>query len=748
MPSLVRSQTFGGGVARMNDSANPAMLDHTVFPVLRNVDPFYVGDIRKRNGRKRLSTSKLHPSDVASGSIGQITSVIPYDIYSGGTRYAGILLSDGKYIWSMTGSSGSPVQSAALHSTGTLASTWRGIGHGAFIYLVNGTDKNLMAYISAGALVIIQSGIEPPATTWTVAESNGTARYATDDVVYIRCAWSNPTTGVESNPSPVTAGADNIGTYKVTITAGNDDIDITIPAGTQTGVTTAIIYASRANSAAGEDPDLWYDGEKAESTTYSLADDGLGSDTAFTEIIWTDLDNARVERDLPPISPCIASYALRAWYGGAGADNAPYEGCPANWILFSDVDRPEYVAFTDQQTDHYDGTMIPQTSGDVQNFALAGDRLVVFTPEDTWTVIGDAPRFLLSHTGRGAGAIARDGVCSGDRFAYFLARDGVYVHSGTDQASLTHQILDTTYASLAATYLSSGLAVWYPTKQQAWFFVPSASSTVNDTVLVYQVSRDGKGGAWAIYDGYVVKAACCAKRVHENTYVPYIYVVDNQNIIYLCDSGTTDGAVDVGGTMSASTRSGTVTSGGATTCTDSTASFYATNDDLIGCPVWVTDATGGNAQLRWVTANTGTQLTVGAAWDSNPAAGWKYYVGGIGFRVVSAGVQMAGEGFHYVTPTGVAFHIDRNSYSGTDSMYCYILTDGATSIYSGDTKKTVALGDSSKLLDWPSVAFSANDHVEGGQIQVCLENYQTDRAIRVKRFVLNYRVDPTRLGGV
>lgn len=90
------------------------------------------------------------------------------------------------------------------------------------------------------------------------------------------------------------------------------------------------------------------------------------------------------------------------------------------------------------------------------------------------------------------------------------------------------------------------------------------------------------------------------------------------DMILLASQGNTD-------IITAQVR-GTATASGATTLTDSTANFSAS---IIGAPVFIVQGTGKAQSVRYITARTSTQITVNAAWDTNPGTDSVYLIGGI-----------------------------------------------------------------------------------------------------------------------
>lgn len=77
------------------------------------------------------------------------------------------------------------------------------------------------------------------------------------------------------------------------------------------------------------------------------------------------------------------------------------------------------------------------------------------------------------------------------------------------------------------------------------------------------------------------------------------------------------------------TLSGTITSVGASTLTDTSAIFYTTDDGLKDIYVSLYDTNGDFQEKQKISSNNATVLTVDTAWTTSPQAGWTYEVGSI-----------------------------------------------------------------------------------------------------------------------
>lgn len=89
-----------------------------------------------------------------------------------------------------------------------------------------------------------------------------------------------------------------------------------------------------------------------------------------------------------------------------------------------------------------------------------------------------------------------------------------------------------------------------------------------------------------------------------------------------------------------SATTGTATAGGASTLTDSGASF---TDAMLDAPLAITSGTG-KGQIRRITARSSTQLTVDSAWDTQPDTTSTYSVGAIKWQLKTGIMEMGGRG--------------------------------------------------------------------------------------------------------
>lgn len=96
------------------------------------------------------------------------------------------------------------------------------------------------------------------------------------------------------------------------------------------------------------------------------------------------------------------------------------------------------------------------------------------------------------------------------------------------------------------------------------------------------------------------------------------YLIDNLGFFYKNWYGYNNSGV------TSTTVTGSPTSSGNTSLTDSTATFNTTSDGLKGLWVFLDNE---NGEWRQISSNTGTAITVSSAWTTNPITTDKYYIG-------------------------------------------------------------------------------------------------------------------------
>jgi hypothetical protein len=139
-----------------------------------------------------------------------------------------------------------------------------------------------------------------------------------------------------------------------------------------------------------------------------------------------------------------------------------------------------------------------------------------------------------------------------------------------------------------------------------------------------------------------------------------------------------------GGSESDGTLKGTITEAGATSLTDSGATFYTTDDGLADVYVSIYDLNDDFVEEKLISSNTADTLTV-EAWDTIPTVGYTYEIGSIKYqresKVFDFGVdnqKSIGEvllGFYKTTRASkinISFYFAQDADMKNDVSYCKI----------------------------------------------------------------------------
>ena len=173
-----------------------------------------------------------------------------------------------------------------------------------------------------------------------------------------------------------------------------------------------------------------------------------------------------------------------------------------------------------------------------------------------------------------------------------------------------------------------------PLEELVYFFVGFAadSSTRPRRAFVWSIRREQwmpgpDEYAWEIGDIAKIEVSGQQKSV----------MATENDLHYFLNDGTFDG------TAGSNTVRGTATASASTTLTDSAATFPT---DAVGSTIAIVRGTGKGQIRRISTRNSGTQVTVSAAWTTNPSTDSVYVVGAIEysyktgqFRLVPSGQE-------------------------------------------------------------------------------------------------------------
>jgi len=245
--------------------------------------------------------------------------------------------------------------------------------------------------------------------------------------------------------------------------------------------------------------------------------------------------------------------------------------------------------------------------------------LVIFKDHSIHVLNGDVDetQFVVYEVVHGIGCVAPRTIVANEQAIYFLSHCGVYRFDLANLVEVSEKIGPDFVGLPYSTYAASFCAGWEPIERQYVLSVTPSGGTSNTVTHVLNVDT----GAWGKIEygmGKIVPS--CYANIENSTDELKLYMGDDDGYGYELNTATGADGVTSG------TKTGTVTSGGATTLTDSAAAFRTTGDGLTGLPVTKKAVADGAYETQEILSNTANVITV-ASWTATPAAGDTYWVG-------------------------------------------------------------------------------------------------------------------------
>ena len=162
--------------------------------------------------------------------------------------------------------------------------------------------------------------------------------------------------------------------------------------------------------------------------------------------------------------------------------------------------------------------------------SIIQDEIVLFKNKSIFRITGTYPgEYDYYHVFSTTGVIAERTIANDKSMAFFLAKDGIYTYNGTSTTLISYPIKDV-IATMNNNYADKATAVFFNNKYI--LAIPTGSSTVNDTVIEYDL----------INQNFIVK-----KGININTFLDYndklLFANDNlisgNSYVYEYNAGTT-----------------------------------------------------------------------------------------------------------------------------------------------------------------------------------------------------------------
>ena len=468
-------------------------------------------------------------------------------------------------------------------------------------------DQRAKNYISKGdAVQEIQVVAAPSAPT--LSEAGAVTGFGTG-TFYACTSYYNPTYDMESPPST----ADDI--VKVDANLG---LRLTTPADPSvTGYTTVRIYRTKVNE---EGPFYLALSTTNFATLTSLTT--LDADLGFSTTPQSDLHNK--DGTIVGLKPAAAKFA--AWHKG----RLHFYSESSHLIrdFWSDLNRPtQFRVYSIAQNPAAYHDMEPGQGRIATGHNSYNGSLVFFKDYSITVKNGDVDpsswTWYVAVDGIGCVAPWTRAVAPNIGI-FFAGHDGVYLFDLNAVTKISDKPNGTgigdDYRALDFSKVEKWWGIWNEQTREYWLGVTTTSGTYPDRIYTYAFDT----GAWGTISlGMDLLYASCAGIITNSSSLRRVYLGLSDG--YALETGL--GAAAMRDGPISGTVTGTADSGSTTTIGLSTASFYATNDDLAGLVATVRHS-ASSYEHRLITSNTGTVVTVGVAFSST-ANGKQFWIGAV-----------------------------------------------------------------------------------------------------------------------
>lgn len=175
---------------------------------------------------------------------------------------------------------------------------------------------------------------------------------------------------------------------------------------------------------------------------------------------------------------------------GAGGDRRKLQWC----------DRGNNTIWTPSATNQA-GDLDIQTQGQLMSGRRTRGVTLIWSDADVFAAsyIGLPYVYNVERVGENAGIIARGAHAAADGRVFWWGQNGFYVWDGASVQSIPCEVYEDTIAGLNFTQRSKVSALTIAEFGEVWWLYPSASSTENDSAVVYNYRE----GHWTLHPGLV-----------------------------------------------------------------------------------------------------------------------------------------------------------------------------------------------------------------------------------------------------
>lgn len=695
---------WSGGV--ITNARPDLLLRLSAFPRGRNTQLFNIGGgtsvIATRPGITMMNSTKI------TGG-GTVLGQFQYRRYSGGafTTQHLIVTSTGRLkvmndtdgtLSDADGGAPTPFSSGQFYLDSQVANNVIYMVNGQENKKYNGTNVQAVGFAAPSAPGAVDSGV--------AGNPNGTYEFLT--------TYYNSATGQESSASASTS-----------VTVANKKITVSWSNSADSQVDTTRIYIRKGTLngnffrlTAGVTPAVNGNGGFPNATTSATVDVTDAQINALTTLAPTTTEN-----NPPPVLDRIQFHQGRL-FGVAPSDPST--------LLFGKLSTEGLESFNPSYS-----IPVNVKDGDrITALESAHELLIIFKSRSIYILVGTYPDWELRLLTNELGSVNHLSCFTYSDKTYFWSQLGPVVWQPGNAPTLLAQpnLANKVSSDVLNFSILDKVAVGfdYPTQRLIWSIPPVADSR-NTRILPFNTQV----GVFESDQWDVIDVASIAN-VLDSSGNPKLYFGDYNARIFRFD-GTdvyTDGVPS--GTL---TGTGGTTSYGATTLTDTAASFYTTGDGLADLYVYVYDANGQNLGRRRISSNTSTALTIASAWDTTPNSSWTYVIGGIDFEI---DVGWSGMGNDFWKKNYEHLLIDIVPPSTNATIYCELFTDFATAASRVLTFRSSTSGSLWGSGIWDTSLWGGGLPIAHNRLRMALtgRNY----LIRIRNVTANNPVAVTRVG--
>lgn len=171
-----------------------------------------------------------------------------------------------------------------------------------------------------------------------------------------------------------------------------------------------------------------------------------------------------------------------------------------NLVYFSELDQPQLV-FPENNFSVTNG------SNQLTGLKKFNQSLMIFLQKGFFRLTGDNPdNFNVQEITTEYGCISNKAIVEFKNRLWFLDESGIVEFNGANYDQIAQRMFDTFASMNIGAAYQTACAVHVPERNEVWFAIPTGTSTINNTVVVYDYLANG----WTTFSGTKLKPTALA----------------------------------------------------------------------------------------------------------------------------------------------------------------------------------------------------------------------------------------------